>query len=269
MSSLPPPPPPGSPGASGLPAYNPGLPPPAGQRPGALWAPTGPGLPNPVGGTPEAKLKPSSAGVWIGSILMVLGVVTGIVIAAVSLVQLSDQVDRYPRLELGAEQPLNFSEGGTWVVYREYRAGDSEPDVPRGIEVLVAPASFTGDLVDCDSRCVGVKPYINDFSFSVNGTAGVAVVKMEIPSAGDYRVLVTDSSETYRVFIGRRMLRAIAKVALLSIGVGLAVFGPGLALLITTLVRRKRARRRRGVGPSTWSPGAPPMPFGTPAPPGA
>jgi hypothetical protein len=226
-------------------------------------------LPNPTGGTPDAKVKPSTAGIWIGSVLMALGVITGIVIAAVSMVKLSDQVDRYPRLDLGVEESLNFSDGGTWVVYRQYRSTESQPPAPVNMDVRIAPASFTGDLGDCGSACLAAEPYVNDFSFSLNGTSGVAVAKVTVPSAGQYRVLVTDGSEDYTVFIGRRMLRAMARVALASIGVGGAIFSAGLVLLITTLVRRKRARRNRGVGPATWAPGAPPMPFGTPAPPGA
>ncbi|MGD9793691.1 MAG: hypothetical protein AB7V43_09440 [Acidimicrobiia bacterium] len=215
------------------------------------------------------KLKPSKSGIWIGVLLMAAGIISGIAIIVVSLVRVSDRVDKFPRVAVGSSYEMNFSESGDYVVYLEYD-GDDEPATPEGLYVCAVKTGGSGECKD-DPDKLPVRSYTNDLSFSFNGTQGKAVFKFEIPDAGKYVFASEASENSPRLMVGPSVLNALVGPILLSFAIGGLLFLIGLVLFIVTLVRRKRARRAFGSMPpsSTWSPGAPPMPVGAPAPPSA
>lgn len=282
MSMLPPPPP-GPPPA--------GMPPPLGSLPPLGAPPTAdlplvpappsvgagygaPGAPTTQwsGGqyaapAPPQKLKPSKSGIWLGVLLMTAGIIAGIAIVVVSLMRVSDRVDEFPRVSVGSSYEMSFSESGDYVVYLEY-SGDNEPPVPQGLYVCVVKPGSDVACKDNPDK-LPVRSYTNDLSFSFNGTQGKAVFKFKIPDAGKYVFESEASEDSPRLMVGPSVLNALVGPMLLAFAIGGVLFLIGLVLLIVTLVRRKRARRAFGSMPpsSTWSPGAPPMPMGTPAPP--
>jgi predicted lipid-binding transport protein (Tim44 family) len=110
----------------------------------------------------------------------------------------------------------------------------------------------------------------DDYSSTTNGTQYQSIGSFDVPSAGSYTVEVAGPSGT-RAKIGQISLGLFLGLLIGGIAVGAIGFVVALIILIVTIVRRSRIRRRTS-GPATWSPptgtpGVPPPAAGTIAPP--
>jgi hypothetical protein len=209
--------------------------------------------------TSEIRRLPRLTWAWIGAALMVAGVLTFLVVAGVSLKRVADRVDNFPELKVPGAYEVSFSKIGTYLIYRERPSGDHS-EQPKGLKITV---------LDAQGKAVPLAPYNRDVAFSFSGhRAGIALYKMEIATAGNYRVDVTDNGDgNLTLLVGTSVIHALVGPLLVGGAAGAALFVVGLVVLIRTMVRRRRVKRLLGVSEPVWAPGAPPVPFGAPAPP--
>ncbi|MGE0880129.1 MAG: hypothetical protein AB7L13_17340 [Acidimicrobiia bacterium] len=189
------------------------------------------------------KIRPSKAWIWIGAVLMAIGAIAGIAIAGIGAKQMSDDIDtKFARFVAPGSADISISKAGDYVIYYEFR---SDVDGTR-YETSETPPNFTATVRAPDGRSLELRPYTHDITFSVNDRAGIAREKFRADAAGRYNVAInaTGATAPFVVAVGApvvpRLWRLIAVAAL----VGGLCFVTGLVVLIVTIVKRRKARRR-------------------------
>ncbi len=234
-------------------------------------APYAPPTPTPAG---KQKL-PGMAGIWIGVILMVLGAVGGIALVVNGARSFVDGLGDLQRVPISGGGTVLIEETGTQNVYAERPSPYGGTNFQTGTFSGYGPSVYltvTGPngSVYFDSNPTGSETYEFD------GKQGVLLGKFDADVEGEYRIQTDAGADVapYTTIAVGQMFDVQGIVGVLGgvFGGGL-VFVVGLIVLIISIVRRSKARKRMqtpydpyGGGSPGWVP--PPMAGagGAPAP---
>lgn len=203
----------------------------------------------------KQKGMPSSAGTLIGILLMVLGLGGCIAGVALGISEIKDAVDAAQRVDVPANQEYSFEENASGFIVG---FGDSSSAASSIDVTLTGP----GGAVD-----------LNDSSFSSSGTSGSDSFEIlgafDATDAGTYTLTATGEEGTRVAIVNLSLGSAVAKIVGGPVG-GAVLFLIGLILVIVTMVRRGKAKKRLAAGGFTPPPGAgfPPPAGAVPPPPG-
>jgi len=231
---------------------------------------------------PMQKSGPSAAGILIGIALMVIGAVGGIVLTVASVQSVEHTVNSYKRVDASTGGAVTFSETGRYYAYYERHGIKNRGQIPPLRVKLSGPAGR--QLLLTDIGRTGTNEH-----YDFGDHEGVRITGFDVPRTGQYRVTIlgesAGTSGTEIAFGKGSITKGLLGLVGGLLGGGLIGF-IGLIVLITTVVRRGRHRRRLaqaayggGYGPpgaygppgfgqpGTWPPSAP-GPSQWPAPPG-
>jgi hypothetical protein len=205
---------------------------------------------------PTRPQKLPKAGFIWAPIVFVLSGIIGIAMFAGSFVALASMISDFKTVDAGQTTDLQLG-SGEWYVFAG--AGSS-----------FGLSQVSVSITDPSGVQVVPKSTSDDYSSTTNGTQYQSIGSFDVPSAGSYTVEVAGPSGT-RAKIGQISLGLFLGLLIGGIAVGAIGFVVALIILIVTIVRRSRIRRRTS-GPATWSPptgtpGVPPPAAGTIAPP--
>jgi hypothetical protein len=223
---------------------------------------------NPSYGAPPAPgtaRQPSMLPVWLGILVLVVGVGGSIVWFLTGAVGLVNRINDLPRVPVPGQATLQLSPG-SYRIYAEYSGATADPDPADGL----GPVSVT----DPSSEPVEVNSTGIDETYSVGPHEGRLVGTFVVAAAGSYNVSTTADSG-----LGQQMVLAVSKGPALFSTSTLTNFGfalllgavsalVGVVLLVVGLIRRSRWRRTQmAMLAPTWMPPGP-GPYGAPPDPG-
>jgi hypothetical protein len=197
----------------------------------------------------KPKVKPSSAGVWIGLVMMLLSFAScgaGCVLAGS---EIADAADTAERVDVPASQTYDMEADAAGIIIGLAPTASDAKD----IEVSLTDENGTAVEVSTSSS----------FSSSTTESKGDSVEVLgtfEVKKAGTYTLNATGPAGT-RVAILNISIGAILGKFFGGIGIGLVLFLVGLILAIVTGVRRSRAKKKAA---TVGSFGAPPPGGGFP-----
>ena len=197
----------------------------------------------------KPKVKPSSAGVWIGLVMMLLSFAScgaGCVLAGS---EIKDAADAAQRVDVPASQTYDMEADAAGIIIGLAPSASDAKD----IEVSLTDENGTAVEVSTSSS----------FSSSTTESKGDSVEVLgtfEVKKAGTYTLNATGPAGT-RVAILNISIGAILGKFFGGIGIGLVLFLVGLILAIVTGVRRSRAKKKAA---TVGSFGAPPPGGGFP-----
>ncbi|MFN8053498.1 MAG: hypothetical protein U0Q22_18820 [Acidimicrobiales bacterium] len=199
----------------------------------------------------KPKVKPGAAGIWIGLVLMLLSFAScgGGCVLAIS--ELKDAADKADRVHVPAKQEYTFEADAAGVIVG---FGSNA----KSIDVTLTDSD--GNDVNIDSS--------SSFSSSTNTSGGDSVEFLgafTAKDAGTYTLTAEGPSGT-DVAILNLSAKSLVTKFVGGIGLGFVLFLIGLVLLIVTMVRRGRAKKRLAAGGGF---GAPPAPYPGQVPPPA
>ena len=175
----------------------------------------------------------SKTGIWLGALLIVAGVVGALAFGVLSFKAMDRQVDDFQRVPVPGQGTVRLDDR-KYVVYLESPDGDERLDT---FEVFV--------LDPRTNQPLPIGGYSSKVTYSLGGHAGRARATVTPPAPGSYDVRVAAAGDPASVValgpsIGGRIVRMVVGTLL----IGGLLGGSGLALLITTSVRRSRAKKR-------------------------
>ncbi len=223
--------------------------------------------------TPATARQPSMLPVWLGIVVLVVGVGGSVVWFVTGAVGLVNRINDLPRVPVPGQATLHLS-SGKYRIYAEYSGATADPDPADGL----GPVSVT----DPSSEPVEVNSTDIDETYSVGPHEGRLIGTFVVAAAGSYNISTTADSG-----LGQQMVLAISKgpalfststlsAFLYALALGAISALIGVVLLVVGLVRRGRWRRAQmaSVAPTWMPPG--PGPYGAPpgtgpygAPPGS
>ncbi len=183
---------------------------------------------------------PGKKGLWIGAILMVIGVAGGIALVVFGAKSVVDTVNSYRRVDVRTGGSVSFSKAGRYDAFYEHPGIRRRRDLPPIQITLSGPG---GQLtIDSDINRTNTTEH-----YSFGDHEGVRITRFNVAQPGRYQVRVlgepigngVDEIAFGRGSITEGILGVIGGV----LGGGLVMF-IGLIVLITTAVRRGRYRRR-------------------------
>jgi hypothetical protein len=200
------------------------------------------------------------AGIGVG----VLGIVAAVVLLALSASAQEKTVQRFARAPVGCTTTLEFEKQATFIIYVETRgslgsvAGDcsaggisydrGDDDLPRVSLTLLDGNDQETPMSATDTP-----------SYSVDAFAGQAVQRVQIDSAGTYRLTVTSDDTDFAIAVGGEP-DADANAMTLA-GIGAAIAGVLLGGVLILLGLRKQGGPSNPASPTTsWQPTPAPVP---------
>jgi hypothetical protein len=199
----------------------------------------------------------SSAGYWIGGAILLLGCGAAIVWFVVVIVGLVNAPDDFDRVPVPGSTIVTLDDGD-WMIYQEYPGADTGRFLAPPRVVVTAP----------NGRDVSLRTVTNDYSYSTGSREGIGLWEFTASTAGAYTIDTSVVGEptvsgNQTVAIGRPLFDTSEIGGIIgSMALGAVSFIVGLVILIVTIVRRGRARRR---GQPALAPyGA--VPYGMPPP---
>ena len=205
------------------------------------------------------KVKPSVAGIWIGIILMLLGMgscVGGPVLGVYSLVSQLSDADRYP---VGTPQSFTFEDSAAGMIFGIAATGTDAAQV----DVTLTNDS-TGDVVALEES-----GNITGDSGTDNGEAYEFVGAFGDAPSGTYTMQSSGPAGAEVVLLNISPSSLVTKIVG-GIGVGALLGLIGLIVLIVTATRRSKAKKAaRAFVPIPAPVPASGPPVGYPQPPGA
>jgi hypothetical protein len=189
---------------------------------------------------PAAKRPPSKWWYVIGGVLAAIGLVGGITLFVVSLIQLTN---RAPAADHA------FANNASTTVHIE--SGQAQA-------IYVTPTTAYGDI-NCTARDTqgqhkpDLIPYDSEFTLD----EWRQVFTLTVPETGDYTVSCSGPSDA-RYGVAQDVSATQFAVPFIAAGGGVVVFGVGLLIIIITVVRHVSARPKR--------PPYPPQPYSYPPP---
>jgi hypothetical protein len=218
------------------------------------------------------KIKPSAGWVVFGILLIVAGIAGAIALFVAGFFRMSDTIEGFGRFAFDSDVDgwtVEFENSGTYTIYYEWESevdgrtisGDEDP--PRGLEITVTDES--GEEIELDERDVDETYELPDFS-------GRALYEIDIDESGSFRFDVQTREENpddFAIAIGKGALASIVPFVLGGVGVGLLGVILGVLMIVITLVKRKRFKRRAAASASAYLPGYGPYAGAGWGPPGA
>jgi hypothetical protein len=201
----------------------------------------------------------SSAGYWIGGAILLLGCGAAIVWFVVVIVGLVNAPDDFDRVRVPGRTVVTLDDGD-WMIYQEYPGADSGRFLAPPQVIVTGPSG----------RDVSLRTVSSSYTYTTGSREGMGLWEFTAPTAGAYTIETSVVGEptlsgNQTVAIGRPLFDTSEIGGIVgSLALGAVSFLVGLVILIVTIVRRGRARRR--AQPALAPYGA--VPYGMP-PPGA
>lgn len=204
---------------------------------------------------PTQKSGPGAAGIVIGIALIVIGVLGGIALVVTGARSTLHTVNSYKRVGATSGGAVTFSETGRWYAFYERPGIQNRSDVPPVRIELSGPGDPQVLFMDSTSTTE---------HYAFNGHEGVRITGFNITRTGQYRVRVLGESVVSpvdKIAFGRSSItKGLLGAVGGFLGGGFVAF-IGLIVLITTIVRRGRHRKRMayaayggGFGPPGFGP---------------
>ena len=204
----------------------------------------------PITGVPPAgpaatQKVPGRGGIWLGILLIVLGLAGALALFLVQQASYSGTVDNLVRALPGYRTELIFEKTGTFTFYYEY-AGTFTTTLD-GVEQTVTldapptPPELDPRLFDQNGDEVRLRDGADGVTYDVSGHKGVAIGQVDIETAGPYTLEVVSDSEGFALAAGKGTVSkpsAVLPAIIALIGVIL-----GLVVIIVSSSRRAKARR--------------------------
>ncbi|WP_421119568.1 hypothetical protein ACE2AJ_19745 [Aquihabitans daechungensis] len=198
--------------------------------------------------TPAAPEKPKgAAGIWIGILLILAGIILGIVLVVSGAKSLISGFDDLQRVPIQGGGVVRIEEPGTQTIYAERPAAQGGSSFSTN--------TFSGYGPDVDVRVIGpdggeltVDTSGVTETYTYDGRDGVSIGEFDAPTAGEYQIVTT----TEDLGFGQYNTLAVGTGLELS-GIGAilgGIFGGGLVVLIGIIVtiifavRRSRSKKR-------------------------
>ncbi len=197
--------------------------------------------------------RPSTAGVWIGVLILVAGLIGAGIWFVTGIVGIGRRINDLPRFTVPGQTTLTL-EPGTYHLYAEYPDADNDP-TPAGSLSPIA-------VVDSHGNPIGVSPS-NDSPYAYGTHVGRSAGEFTVAEPGPYTIsaqLQTTGFETIDIAVARNGIidtSSIIGSVFGSIALGAVASLVGIILIIVTLVRRNRWRRQFQPRPSGWTGAAP------------
>jgi hypothetical protein len=178
--------------------------------------------------SPPAVRRPSRRGYWIGSLIIVVGIVAGLAWGLGAYRSYQRQIESFDRFTVPGQVDIGISTPGERVLYFEGTATVTADQL--GITVT-AP----------DGSNAAVAPYTADLRYDApDGTVGRAIGSFEAGVPGEYRIAATAGPAAGQIAVGEvvptsTIASVVGAVALICAGGCI-----GLIVLIATAVRRSR-----------------------------
>jgi hypothetical protein len=173
----------------------------------------------------------------LGLFLLFAGLVGGGVLYIVAERRPAQTVDGFARAPVGCTTTLEFTETGVFYVFEEVGGATG---LETGCQPVADPSaefavSFTGDLIPA-----AVEP-TTAVSYDVDGFDGRSVQRVEIAEPGQYTVEVTGDDLTVVAALGRDPDEGVDDLRQAALIVAIAGVVLGLAMLILSGRRSRRA----------------------------
>ncbi|MFC6010417.1 hypothetical protein [Nocardia lasii] len=202
--------------------------------------------------TPQAPVRPSGWWIVVGALVIVLGVISAVAVGVTGFVRMSGDIDSFQRVEVPGSGELDL-DAGDYTIYFEY-PGASSAGTPESVWVA---------LTDPAGEEVLIEDYSSRQTYGLGGHEGRAIFTFRVDESGVY-TLDTEGGPNITVAVGHSLGSSIVGTVLIALAIGLISVFVGLAILLTAVIRRSRARRKLTRGPG--GPGGPG--FGGPVGPG-
>jgi hypothetical protein len=174
----------------------------------------------------------SRAGYWIGGGLIVAAIAGAILWAVLSFVAIGDTVDDFRRAPAPGAASVQL-EARKYIVYLE-GPGVGEDFAPP-VEVQVVDRR--------SQRALALAVYSGSLTYSLGGHSGRAVATVTPPRAGAYELRAAapaDPASGFAVALGDSIAGRIVRPILGAFAIGGVLLAAGIALAVTTGVRRSR-----------------------------
>ncbi|MCB1030645.1 MAG: hypothetical protein KDA95_04865 [Acidimicrobiales bacterium] len=205
---------------------------------------------------PNQKL-PGKVGIWIGVILIVVGIIAGLALligGARSVLSGTSELERVSIYEGGY---VELNETGTVSVYVEYRSGEAGSGFGSG-SPSVTPA-MTVRVFGPDNDEIGVSPRRGDETYFRDGRDGVRIASFRVSQPGRHRIvpqLNANPAPYTDITVGNAVnIGGIVAIMGAIFGGGFIVL-VGFIVLIVSIVIRSKAKKRQS--PPSW----PSQPYG-------
>jgi len=217
----------------------------------------------------KSNVKPSSAGIWIGLVLMLLSIVSCGVGCGLAVSEFSSAVDDLSasdRVPVPGSQTYDMGKDAAGVIMG---FGDTASEA-KDIDVTLTDENGNNVKIETSTS------FTSSNSSTSDGDAAEFLGAFTVSEAGKYTLTATGPDGT-SVGILKLSIGSIVAKFFGGIGLGAVLFLVGLILAIVTGVRRGRAKKAMNSGgfngpppamgvPPMPAPGAPPMPGAPPAP---
>lgn len=188
------------------------------------------------------------SGVWVGAVLMVVGIVGGVALMVLGFVHLASVTNDSPQMHVPGTRSFSL-DAGEYVLY------GSDSGTTIGDVTVTGPSGDT----------LATSTIYSLQTLTVDGRSHVGFARFQAPTSGQYQFAVVDRSGTVAptatMIVGPSAFGLVgATLALVFGGLlgGGLVFLAGLIVLIVALVRRSRAKRSALAGPPPGYGGPPP-----------
>ncbi len=188
----------------------------------------------------------SKSGYWIGGGLIALGAVAAVAWFVLSFQNLDRTIDDFQRVAVPGGKVVSL-DARKYVVYFEGPNADGAPAYPR--VTVVDPRT---------RRPLAVAGYSSEVTYSI-GRTGRAIATVTPPRAGEYTLYAADidGRAGYGLAIGDAIGAKIVRMVVGGFAIGGTLVGIGIAVTVTTAVRRSRARNAKP--PRAPAASAPPL----------
>jgi hypothetical protein len=171
--------------------------------------------------------------------VVVAGLAGAIAFGVISYVRMTDQVGRFERVAVPGSGELPLVAGHDYTVYTEHTDGSRPPVTVR----ITDPAGHPAHL----RTRSGV-------TYHLGGHDGRAALTFHADQDGVYRLTAQGGPGT-TVAVGDDLTPSIVRTVVGPIATFFTGFIPGVATIVTVVVRRYRYRRRLGGGADRPRPG--------------
>lgn len=173
-----------------------------------------------------------------GMLLVLAGVAGAAVLWVMAMQRPARAVDAFARGPVGCTVTLEFTDTGTFYLYRE--SVPSDHPVFRTCAAVAEDQPFSAELFDGDR---GIATRVDEsIVYDVDGVEGRSVERVEITAPGRFRLVVVGDDPLTVAAVGRDPDEGVADLQRGAIAVGAVGVVLGAALLLLAGRRSKRAR---------------------------
>jgi hypothetical protein len=200
------------------------------------------------------RIRPSAVWYAVGGALMFVGVVAGLIVGIAGVADVLDAPDDFQRIDAPGQGIVTFDEPGGYVLYLEARGNVAPTGRLATDQVALIPDRENG-------RPLAMEPYDTQLTYERGNRAGRADLTFEVVEPGDYVLEVAEvPNRVTTVAVGESYASDLVAPILIALACGVGGLLVGGAVMLSTGIRRGRAKRQRRL--QAW-------PQGPPGPPGS